>query len=138
MAMALASGALLLAAAAIPAALLRLVTRGFRLRSRGRPASAADEPPAQPIEELAVQLRRLAAVLTQEGPVSAVRRFGVERAYDELLARACSALGVPHQLTDVDLDDRTFERLRVESTLQEFGLVLREPRPQPSHRHDGR
>jgi hypothetical protein len=82
-----------------------------------------------PVEQLAVELRRLSGVLVDSGPVSSVRRFGVERAYDETLAKACQALGVEHHLDDVRLADREFERLRVEGLLQEAGLVLRGPAP---------
>ncbi|MCW2502857.1 MAG: hypothetical protein JWO79_1141 [Actinomycetia bacterium] len=72
-------------------------------------------------------MRRLSAVLTAPGPVSSVRRFGVERAYDETLAKACAALGIEQELGAVAPEDREFERLRVEAMVQEAGVVLRGP-----------
>jgi len=95
-----------------------------------------------PVEKLAVELRRLAGVLLDPRPVSSVRRFGVERAYDETLGKACCALGIEHHLDEVRLTDREFERLRVEAALQEAGLVLRGPargctRPQNRRHPDG-
>jgi hypothetical protein len=90
-----------------------------------------------PVEKLAVELRRLSRVLIDTGPVSSVRRFGVEQVYDETLGKACQALGVEHHLDEVRLADREFERLRVEAALQEAGLVLRGPaagyRPRRDH-----
>jgi hypothetical protein len=85
---------------------------------------AAEGPP---IEELAVQLRRLSSVLTAAGPVSSVRRFGVERAYDETLTKICAALGIGQRLGEVAAEDREFERLRVEAMVQEAGVPLRGP-----------
>jgi hypothetical protein len=92
-----------------------------------------------PVEQLAVELRRLAGVLLDPRPVSSVRRFGVERAYDETLGKACCALGIEHHLDEVRLSDREFERLRVEAALQDAGLVLRGPAcgcPRPERRPD--
>lgn len=111
---------------------------GSWYRRHGQRRQAAGGPP---VEQLAVQLRRLSGVLTDPRPVSSVRRFGVERAYDETLGKACSALGIEHHLDEVGLNDRGFERLRVEAALQEAGLVLRGPactcRPrQTPHRED--
>jgi hypothetical protein len=86
------------------------------------------QPPCgPPVEQLAVELRRLSGVLVDPRPVSSVRRFGVERAYDETLGKACGALGIEHHLEDVRLADREFERLRVEAALEGAGLVLRGP-----------
>jgi heme exporter protein D len=131
----LGSVALLIAVATLPALLLDLVSYGSRilravsrLRSRrSRQDSAQPEVCSPPIEQLAVQLRRLSAVLTAAGPVSSVRRFGVEQAYDEVLIKACGALGIEQQLDQVPSEDREFERLRVEAMVQEAGLVLRGP-----------
>jgi hypothetical protein len=92
-----------------------------------------------PVEQLAVELRRLAGVLLDPRPVSSVRRFGVERAYDETLGKACCALGIEHHLDEVRLSDREFERLRVEAALQNAGLVLRGPAcgcPRPERHTD--
>jgi hypothetical protein len=131
----------LLAVAALPALLLELISYPSRLvslarrlfgrlvaapRGQGwRPRRIKAEGP--PIEQLAIQLRRLSAVLTAPGPVSSVRRFGVEQAYDETLAKACAALGIEQRLGAVAPEDREFERLRVEAMVQEAGVVLRGP-----------
>ena len=131
----LGSVAILTAVAILPALLLDLVSCGSRVlravsRLRGpRPDRGPRQPELSgpPIEQLAVQLRRLSAVLTAAGPVSSVRRFGVERAYDEVLVQACGALGIEQQLDQVPPEDREFERLRVEAMVQEAGLVLRGP-----------
>jgi hypothetical protein len=127
------SAVILLAVATLPALLLDAVCRPSqvgawfgRVYESHRQRSGA-EAVGPPIEQLAVQLRRLSLVLSDVRPVSSVRRFGVERAYDETLAKACLALGIEHQLDRVDLADREFERLRVEAMLQEAGLVLRGP-----------
>jgi hypothetical protein len=92
-----------------------------------------------PVEKLAAEIRRLARVLVDPGPVSSVRRFGVERAYDESLGKACSALGIEHHLNEVPLGDLEFERLRVEAALEHAGLVLRDAScgQLPRRRHDG-
>jgi len=90
-----------------------------------------------PVEQLAVELRRLSGVLVDPRPVSSVRRFGVERAYDETLGKACCALDIEHHLDDVGLRDREFERLRVEAALEHAGLVLRGPAVGCPHPDDG-
>jgi hypothetical protein len=103
------------------------------------PGHRRPQPGGPPVEKLAVELRRLAGVLIDPRPVSSVRRFGVERAYDETLGKACCALGIEHHLDDVPLSDREFERLRVEAALQEAGLVLRGPAcgcPRPDRSRD--
>jgi hypothetical protein len=128
----LGSVAILVAVAILPALLLESLSYGSRIRKlvhriRGREPWTPADSGTPPIEQLAVQLRRLSAVLTDARPVSSVRRFGVERAYDETLIRACTALGIEQHLDSADLDDREFERLRVEAMLQEAGLVLRGP-----------
>jgi hypothetical protein len=131
----LGSMAILLALAIVPALLLDLLGHGSRVRRavsrvlgrRSRRVARRPEAGGPPIEQLAVQLRRLSAVLTAAGPVSSVRRFGVERAYDEVLVKACGALGIDQQLDRVPPEDREFERLRVEAMVQEAGLVLRGP-----------
>jgi hypothetical protein len=142
------SAVILLAVATLPALLLDAVCRPSRVGAwvgrfyEGHRAGRRADVVGPPIEQLAVQLRRLSLVLSDARPVSSVRRFGVERAYDETLAKACVALGIEHQLDSVSLADREFERLRVEAMLQEAGLVLRGPvggclpRREP-RRHDG-
>lgn len=108
----------------------RVLSRHFnhqrfsRLLHRGDPVP---QPLGPPVEKLAVELRRLSCVLADDRPVSSVRWFGVERAYDETLERACRALEVPCRLNDVGPSEREFERLRVEAMLEDAGLVLRGP-----------
>ncbi|MEA2295650.1 MAG: hypothetical protein QOE86_3289 [Solirubrobacteraceae bacterium] len=129
------SVAILLAVATLPALLLDMLSYSSRVvatlrRVRRRRPDAPPPlavPDGPPIEQLAVQLRRLSAVLTAAGPVSSVRRFGVERAYDETLIKACGALGIDQQLDQVVPEEREFERLRVEAMVQEAGLALRGP-----------
>ena len=57
------------------------------------------------------------------------RRRGTVAAYDDLLAQAARALGVPDLLTELpEGTDRDAERLRLEHLLRDAGLVLDQPR----------
>lgn len=87
-------------------------------------------PAGPPIEEIARDLTRLrAAVLSSAPGTSHVRRVATLAAYDDALAQACVALGLPDTLSDVPLGtDREAERLRVETVLEEAGLRFRPPR----------
>lgn len=87
-------------------------------------------PAGPPIEEIARDLTRLrAAVLSAAPGTSHVRRVATLAAYDDALAQACVALGLPDTLSDVPLGtDREAERLRVEMVLEEAGLRFRPPR----------
>jgi len=124
--------AIIAALALLPRLLIELLVNPDRLfgwageswRRHHRPGPQAVGPP---LEQLAVELRRLSGVLVDARPVSSVRRFGVERAYDETLGKACCALGIEHHLDELPLSDREFERLRVEAALENAGLVLRGP-----------
>ncbi|RZQ63266.1 hypothetical protein [Amycolatopsis suaedae] len=103
-----------------------LVLRGCALvrrwRQRRRP-TVADGPP---IQVVAADLRRVRRLLAQYGPgTPAARRLGARQAYDALLVRACTAVGVEHRLAEVPEGmDRDIERLRVEEALRGAGLVL--------------
>jgi hypothetical protein len=122
--------ALLVALAFVPRLLVDALVYPDRIATwaGGRwPRKRCVQAAGPPVEQLAVELRRLAGVLLDPRPVSSVRRFGVERAYDETLGKACRALGIEHHLDEVRLSDREFERLRVEALLQDAGLVLRGP-----------
>jgi hypothetical protein len=104
--------------------LWRRLGRGVgRLRTlRATPES----PPGRPIELIARDAQRLGLGFrhVQDG-VSFARFEGRRRAYDEVLAEACAALGVEHLLgvlpPGVELDG---ERQRVERVLERAGLRL--------------
>ncbi|MFC4005288.1 hypothetical protein ACFS2C_26200 [Prauserella oleivorans] len=83
-------------------------------------------PPVPPVERLAADLRRVhrsLVALAPDAPV--VRRRATIEAYDTLLAQACQAVRVPHQLDTVDGIEREIERLRVEEALRGAGLAIR-------------
>jgi hypothetical protein len=85
------------------------------------------EPPAgPPIERIADDILRLRAELLAPTPGTPMaRRIGIWRAYDDLLADACRALGVPDTLTGLPLGtERDAERLHVEHELDAAGLRL--------------
>lgn len=128
------------AAASIPVLVIELVTNPSRfaaVRERiGRRLGRRPPPTGdRPLERISVELRRLSAVLTSAQPVSAVRRHGVERAYDETLVEACRTLGV-EQYLQIPSVDHLFERLRVEAVLQEAGLTIRGPAEPAIRAHD--
>lgn len=128
----LGSVTLVVAAVGVPLVLVELATNPVRLGMLGARLRSlwpwrqpdAPEPDNRPVEELAVEIRRLGRVLADPGPVSAVRRLGVELAYDRVLAEACQVFGIEHHL-DQPGTDRQLERLRTEAALQDMGLVLR-------------
>ena len=99
-----------------------------------RVRNALSPPPPAPsataIEDLAASLRRVRReVLTPAPGTPMARRRGTVAAYDDLLAQAARALGVPDLLTDLrEGTDRDAERLRLEHLLREAGLVLDQPR----------
>ncbi|HEX5916643.1 MAG TPA: hypothetical protein VFY76_02260 [Nocardioides sp.] len=95
-----------------------------RVRNGVSPPPPAPSTPA--IEELAAALRRVRReVLTPAPGTPMARRRGTVAAYDDLLAQAARALGVPDLLTDLrDGTDREAERLRLEHLLREAGLAL--------------
>lgn len=81
-------------------------------------------PVGPPIETLAADLKRLRAASHGMPPGSShVRREATLAAYDDALAQACLALGLPDTLTDLPPGtDREAERLRVEALLEDEGL----------------
>lgn len=108
-----------------PAELGRLVRR---VRTRVAPPPAVPSTPS--IEELAASLRRVRREVLAPAPGTPMaRRRGTLAAYDDLLALAARALGVPDLLTGMrEGADRDAERLRLEHLLRETGLVLDQPR----------
>lgn len=99
-----------------------------RVRTRVAPPPAAPSTPS--IEELASSLRRVRReVLAPAAGTPMARRRGTLAAYDDLLALAAQALGVPDLLTGMcEGTDRDAERLRLEHHLRGAGLVLDQPR----------
>lgn len=99
----------------------------------GRRAGVLPEPPplplAPPIDQLARDLRRLRLARTQHSPgESMVRRQAATAAYDEALAQALTALGLPDSLSALRAGtERDAERLRVEWLLEQEGLDLGPP-----------
>lgn len=84
-------------------------------------------PAGLPIERISRDARRLRAELNGRPArgTSMARRIGTWQAYDDLLAEACRALGVPDTLTGMPPGtERDAERLVVEHTLVEAGLRL--------------
>lgn len=81
-------------------------------------------PAGPPIEVIAADLTRLrAATLSSPPGTSHVRRVATLAAYDDALAQACVALGLPDTLSELPLGtDREAERLRVEALLEDAGL----------------
>lgn len=85
------------------------------------------EPPASlTIERIAREARKIRAELSSTDPgVPMARRIAVSQAYDDLLAEACRALGVPDTFTDLPPGiERDAERLHVEQELGAAGLRL--------------
>ena len=80
--------------------------------------------PAPPVEQIAADLRRLAAsVRDLPRGTSRARQRGVLMAYDDVLVAATRALGVPHALDALPPGfDRDIERARVEGALEAAGL----------------
>jgi hypothetical protein len=102
------------------------VVRGVRTRLSPPPA----RPSTPSIEEVAASLRRVRReVLSPLPGTPMARRRGTVAAYDDLLALAARALGVPDLLTGMrEGADRDAERLRLEHFLRHAGLVLDQPR----------
>jgi hypothetical protein len=108
----------------LPAAcwiLLRLPRLLRRLRRRPEIA------PHPPIEQVAADLRRVHRLLAHFGPgTPVVRRRGTLQAYDALLMQACFAVGIDHELDRLPPGmSLELERLRVEESLKDAGLVIR-------------
>lgn len=91
-----------------------------------RGTAGRDPVAGPPIEDTARALRRLRGEMRTPTPGTpmALRR-GTTAAYDDLLAHAARALGVPDTLSGLpEGTDREAERLRMEHLLQEAGLRL--------------
>jgi hypothetical protein len=88
-------------------------------------------PMSVPIERLAADLRRLAALVHEyDAPgagVSMAKRIAANRAYGDRLADACAALEIPHRLGVTSGWERALELARVESALLEAGLSFAPP-----------
>ncbi|WP_328607977.1 hypothetical protein OG943_02255 [Amycolatopsis sp. NBC_00345] len=95
----------------------------YRWVQRRRPRPV---PAGPPIERLSADLRRVRRQLAGYPPgTPAARRYGTRQAYDELLAMACREVGVGHRLAVLPEGiDRDLERLRVEDSLRQHGLVV--------------
>ncbi|HEY0536163.1 MAG TPA: hypothetical protein VGD29_31645 [Actinoplanes sp.] len=85
-----------------------------------------DDAPAQAIDEIARELRRLDRQ-RRGGPTLESERWreAVLQAYDEGLCRACRCMGVQEHLEPLEGMDREIERVRVEGALQAAGVALR-------------
>jgi hypothetical protein len=87
----------------------------------------APEPPVgPPIELIAGNARRLRAEMAAiPTGTPMARRIGLAGAYDDVLADACRALGVPDTLSGLPPGfERDSERLHVEHELEQVGLRL--------------
>lgn len=90
---------------------------------RSRPA-----PQGRPIEQIAQHARRLwrQSRLPERGR-SRAKQVAISRAYDDVLAEGCEALGFPHLLRVLPPGhEHDVERDRVEDLLEEAGLRLRQ------------
>ena len=87
-----------------------------------RPAPV--ELPRPPVEQLAADLRRLAAAVRHlPRGTSRARQRGLQMAYDDVLIAAARALDVPHVLDTLPPGlDRDLKRVRVEGALEASGL----------------
>ncbi|OXM62335.1 hypothetical protein [Amycolatopsis vastitatis] len=109
-----------------PTVLFWCALRVPKLVGRIRERRAKPQPEGPPIERVAADLRRVHRLLAgYPSGTPAARRFGTRQAYDELLTVACRQVGVPHRLGELPEGmDREIERLRVEQSLRERGLVV--------------
>ncbi|MCP3783545.1 hypothetical protein NLX85_09225 [Micromonospora sp. A3M-1-15] len=94
-----------------------------------------DRENRRPLEQLAVDLRRLGGHRLAASDRSVVWHGAVIDAYDERLRAACGALGIAEHLTELDGVDREIERVRVEGLLHAAGLTLPAARPGHHQRH---
>jgi hypothetical protein len=85
-----------------------------------------DDAPAQAIDDIARDLRRLDRQ-RRGGPTLESERWleAVLQAYDDGLCRACRCVGVPEHLEPLEGMDREIERVRVEGALEAAGVTLR-------------
>ncbi|SCE85136.1 hypothetical protein GA0070214_102537 [Micromonospora chaiyaphumensis] len=94
-----------------------------------------DRENRRPLEQLAVDLRRLGGHRLAAADRSVVWHGAVIDAYDERLRAACAALGIAEHLAELDGVDREIERVRVEGLLHAAGLTLPAARPGHHQRH---
>ncbi len=108
-----------------------------RLVRRWRRRGQQEVPLGPPIEELARDIRRIAADLDALHPYTPVaRRHGFLLAYDDALTSACRALSIPTPLLGMPLGPgRDHERSLVETKLAAAGLDVSQP---PDRRAAGR
>jgi hypothetical protein len=106
----------------------RALAAGRKLRLVRPPTPVLTNDP--PIERIAADLRRLSIARQQIGHgTPAIRRRGVQLAYEAKLEAACRALGVPHALDELaDGMDREIEKMRIEAALENAGLRFRSRR----------
>jgi hypothetical protein len=90
----------------------------------------APRPVDPPIERVAASLRRLdREVLALPPGTPQARRRALQLAHDDLLVTACRALAIRHELDELPPGwDREVERLRVETCLEQAGLLIRDRR----------
>jgi hypothetical protein len=104
----------------------RVLEFGRWCRLVRQPAPVLTHDP--PIERIAADLRRLSTAIGQlPDGAPAIRRRGLQTAYDTKLIAGCRALGVPHVLDELREGgvDRAAERMRIEAALEEAGLRFR-------------
>lgn len=84
----------------------------------------SQEIPRPPVEQLAADLRRLAAAVRDlPRGTSRARQLGMLMAYDDVLIATALALDVPHALGELPAGfDRDLERVRLEGALEAAGL----------------
>jgi hypothetical protein len=95
-----------------------------RLRRRWRPPPP--RPVGRPLERVVADLQRIRVEVVAPAPgASKVRRDAALAAYDDVLAEACRALGVPDLLSDLPAGtEREAERLHTEWLLEEAGVPV--------------
>ena len=86
------------------------------------------QPRGRPIEQIAVDARRLRVRFRYPPNGTRFAKYeGIRRAYDRVLAEACTALGHPHLLEVVRPgDELDAERDRVELLLDSYGFHLQD------------
>ncbi|MGR6316857.1 hypothetical protein Q2K19_08720 [Micromonospora soli] len=94
-----------------------------------------DRDGRRPLEQIAVDLRRLGGHRLAVADRSVVWHGAVIDAYDERLRAACRALGIPEHLAELEGVDREIERVRVEGLLHAAGLTLPTARAGHHQRH---
>lgn len=99
-----------------------------RLLKRLDPRRSRPKPQGRPIEQIAHHARRLwrQSRLPERGR-SRAKQVAISRAYDDVLAEGCEALGFSHLLRVLPPgEEHDVERDRVEDLLEDAGLRLRQ------------